>query len=209
MPSTQGLEMLIRQNPLTDQEWFDLIEGRRKLIKPHLDSFTLKELGSLPCLNSEGGSLHELGWDISKTKGDERFSLKTQGIFHRPYSAIERIPIPKAVHNNAPPYWDGGTMQIWGLTRSGLWVLATVNFIDKSGYKDRGRERATDIQIVESDLPTIVAKTKETPRWIWMSLGQTIKEWSEHRRLLHNQALNITRMIEIEELALSLVNQEE
>jgi len=93
MPSTKGLEVFVRKNQLADEEWFGLIEARRELIKPHLDSFTLPELGSFECMRSEVSFTHELRLDVSTTTGDERFSLKTQGIFRiQPWSAVERIP---------------------------------------------------------------------------------------------------------------------
>ncbi len=209
MPSTKGLEVFIRNNQLTDEEWFGLIKARRDLIKPHLDSFTLPEIGSLKCLRSEVSFTHMLSLDISASTGDERFSLKTQGIFHKqPWSAVEKIP--NSGFRPPPGGVDcpNGIMRVWGLTRSGLWIIATISYVGEHGYKGRGYERATNVEIVESDIPTIVAKTKEEPQRIWGELGKAIKSWREHRLALYNQALNLSRMVEIEELALSLVSSE-
>ncbi len=209
MPSTKGLEVFVRKNQLADEEWFGLIEARRELIKPHLDSFTLPELGALECMRSELSFTHMLRLDISTTTGDERFSLKTQGIFHiQPWSAVERIPNsgyrPWSDYVNCPD----GTMRIWGLTRSGLWVLVTIGFVGEDGYKGRGYERARAVQVAEAGLSTIVAKTKEKPQRMWEELGKVIKGFTEHRKSLYNQALNLARMVEVEELAFSLIPEE-
>lgn len=208
MPSTKGLEVFVRKNQLADEEWFGLIEARRELIKPHLDSFTLPELGMLECMQSDN-FMHMLRYDVSTTTGDERFSLKTQGIFRmQSWSAVERIPNSGYC---APPggvNCPDGTMRVWGLTRSGLWVLVTIGFVGERGYKDRGYERAKTVEIVETDLPTIAAKTNEKPQRMWEELGKVIKGFAGHRNALYNQALNLARMVEVEELALSLIPKE-
>jgi len=209
MPSTKGLEMLVRKNELAYEEWFGLIETRRELIKPHLGSFTLPELGVLECMRSQISFTHMLRLDISTTTGDERFSLKTQGIFRmQPWSAVDRIP--NSGYHAPPGYVKclDGIMQVWGLTRSGLWVLVTISFVGEDGYKGRGYERAKTVKIIETDLPTIAAKTKEEPRQIWEELGKAVKVFAEHRKLLYSQALNVARMVEVEELAFSLIPKE-
>lgn len=208
MPSTKGLEVFVRKNQLADEEWFGLIEARRELIKPHLDSFTLPELGALKCMQYDIFT-SMLRSDVSTTTGDERFSLKTQGIFRmQPWSAVERIPNSGYC---APPggvNCPDGTMRVWGLTRSGLWLLVTIGFVGEPGYKGRGCERARTVEIVETDLPTIVAKTKEEPQWMWEELGKVIKGFAEHRKALYSQALSLARMVEAEELAFSLIPKE-
>ncbi len=206
MPSTKGLEVFVRRSQLTDEEWFGLIESRRELIKPHLDLFTLPELGALECMRSESSSTHKLRLDVSITTGDEQFSLKTQGIFRiQPWSAIERIPNSDYRPSPGGVNYPDRTMRVWGLTRSGMWVLVTIGFVDEDGYKGRGYERAMTIEIVKADLPTIAAKTKEKPQQMWKELGKAIKSFMEHRESLYNQALNLARMVEIEELAFSLI----
>ena len=211
MPSTKGLEVFVRKDRIADEEWLDLIEARRELIKPHLDSFTLPELGSVKCLRNEN-FMHELRFDISTSTGDPRFSLKTQGVFSmQPWGAVERIPNsgyrpwPTDGHVNCPD----GIIQIWGLTRSGLWVLITVEFIGKEGYKDRGYERANTVHIVEADLPTIIAKTKEKPQRMWEQLGNVIRSFAVHRKWLYDQASYLVWTVEAEELALSLISKED
>lgn len=209
MPSTKGLEVFVRKNQLADEEWFGLIEARRELIKPHLDSITLPELGALECMRSELSFKHMLRSDVSTTTGDERFSLDTQGIFcMQSLSAVEWIPNsgyrPPPGGVNRPD----GTMRVWGLTRSGLWVLVTISFVGEEGRKGLGYERAWMVEIVEADLPTIAAKTKEKPQWIWKEFGEVIRDIARHRKSLYNQALNLAQIVVAEELAFSLIPKE-
>lgn len=201
MPSTRGLGVLVRENKLTDEEWFGLIEARRELIKPHLDSFTLQELGSLRCMRNRDSYSSLLRLDVSTSTGDERFSLKTQGVFW--LIAREQIPNP------GWPDYPNGTKRVWGLTRSGLWVLVTIGFVTERGYKERGYERAKTVEVIEADMPTIATKTKCKPRWMWKKLGEAIEGFAERRRSLYNQALGLARLVQIEELALSLFDFEE
>jgi hypothetical protein len=205
MPSIKGLELLIRKSQPTDKQWVRLIEARRDLIKPYLDSFTLTELGTLECLRRETFK-HALRLDISTTTGDERFSLKTQGIFCvQPYSAVEKIPQSNCFFPERCSGCSNGKMRVWGLTRSGIWVLVTIDFVGECGYKNRGYERATDVEIVEADLPVIIKETKEKPQQMWEELGKAIIDFAEKRELLYRQVANLAKMVRIEELALSLI----
>jgi len=202
MPTTKGIELLVRKDPISDEEWYSLIEARRSLIKPHLNLFSLRELGNIQCLEQEGPTfLHGLYAPFSDTPavtGDTRFSLKTQGIFYHPWSGDQRSGYP---HDEM--------MYIWGLTRDGLWLLVEVKFKSEAGYKGRGYERAQTVHIQESDLPTIIAKTKSKPEEIWRVLSEAIKEWTRFRGRVYHEALELMRVIEAEELMLSLVPRAE
>ena len=204
MPSTESIEILARQHPLTDDDWIQLIENRRELIKPHLDSSSLPTLGSLKCLRIEHW-MSELEYG-KETSGDERFSLKTQGIFFlQPYGAMERV-IRKG-HRGEPGSIlpSAGTKKSWGLTRFGQWIICTIGFVGSSGYKGRGREVATDVGIVEADVIRILAETKTPPKEIWQMLGQTIKDFAGHQRKLYAQAQSLANMVEVDELLLRFV----
>jgi hypothetical protein len=209
MPTTEGIGLLCRKNPLSDEEWYRLIEARRSLIKPHLDSFTLRELGEVKCLEQEGPNrLHSLqvGFLPEVVTGDERFSLRTQGIFYHPWSGDQKIPVDyRPSPSEEARLYPGGIKYIWGLTRKGLWILAEVKFRHEAGYKGRGYERALTVDIQELDLPTIVARTRSKPEEIWRVLGEAIKEYTRFRERLYYEALELRRVIEVEELMLSCI----
>jgi len=207
MPSTEGLKLLIRREKLTDKNWISLIVARHALIRSHLKSVTLPELGELKCLKTESFT-HPLKEGGPTVNGYGRFSLETQGIFHKSWDSIERIknsghrPPPGGVHV------PDGTMRIWGLTRSGEWIVATVHYVGLEGYKARGFEQATHVEIQEIDVGSLIAVTKEKPQHIWEELGKTIKAWAEWRKILYDDALNLSHMVEIEELAISLIPED-
>jgi hypothetical protein len=206
----ETLAILTRKEALTDTDWFDLIEARRAAIKTYLDTFTLPTLGDLHCMRSSNG-LHTLTQDFPRQAPEEQrlFWLKTQGLFYtQPHSAIEY----KAGTGHQPglggvPYPDG-VLQIWGLTRSGKWVVATVEFVGEAGYKDRGRQRATALSISECEIQDLLEKTKESPQVVWNSLGDSVKAWAERRQRLANEAQRLAHMIEIEELVMCQLNAE-
>jgi len=210
MPDTKGLELLVRKQPLTDDDWFSLIEARCSLLKPHLDSFTFSKLGDFNCLRSGLNETHAI-WKDNETGtiiGDHRVDLGTQGFFCCPKSSIERIPGSGYQAPLGGVNCPNGKMHIWGFTRYAEWVLVTVEFKvefkGEPGYKGRGYERAGRVFIEEADLKTIIAKTRSTPEEIWRELGRAIRNWTERRRELYNKALGIARTVEIEELVLSL-----
>jgi hypothetical protein len=207
MPSNEGLRMLVRQSPLTVEEWYTLIELRRQRMKPFLDMFTLPELGALKCLKMESG-LHGLGDRLIATVGDERFSLKTQGIFcSQPRSAVDRVKNSGYREGFGGINVPDGTMRVWGLIRSGHWVLVTIDFVGEPGYKDRGYERATGVDIVESSLPAILEWTKENPEEILRALGQVIKTWTERRREMYEQMEALAFSVRADEMILSLIDE--
>ncbi len=203
MPSTAGLEMFLRKDQITNSEWLRLLEARRLLINPYLDSITLPELGTLECLYSDVRE-HILRMDSPDVCGkNENFCLGTQGIFfasNREYTSPD-------------PFTSGtvcrdGRMHIWGLTRSSVWVLAMVTFVGEKGYKGRGYERAKTVTIRPEDLSVIAEKTRENPRLMWEKFGKAVKGLIGNRLRLYEQLFSIARMIEVEELICSLVSKE-
>jgi len=204
MPNTEGLEVLVRKQPLTMDDWLKLIKARCDLISPHLSSFTLSKLGDLKCLRTELSFTHSLLADLSYTTGDRWFSLDTQGIFYCSKSGIERIPNSGY---QAPPggvSCPDGVMYLWGFTRDASWVLVKVRFKGETGYKCRGYERAKEVNVEFAKLEEIITKTKSTPEEIWRELGKAIKGWAERREQLYHKALQMAQTVETEELALSL-----
>lgn len=208
-PSTKGLKLLTRTMPLSDQEWLDLIEARRELIKPHLDTFTLKTLGEVKCLRSDN-YCHKIGFNSPEVASGE-FNLSTQGIFRSNYR--NRV-LDQRKYRNPSSYQDefhtfGGTLYIWGLTRKVQWVIASVTYVCESGYKGRGYERATKVEIKETMILKILSVCKVSYEEIWRELSKEIHLWNQDRARLHEISTNLCRMCEIEELALPLVPAEE
>ena len=206
MHVNKSFRLFFRGRPITTEDWCFAIEACRELIMPHLGTFGLPELRTLHCL-ADGTSTHDLGKDAVVVSGDNRFSLITPGIFCKQnFSAVERITGSGFTTSTRCNY-SNGTLRIWGLTESGLWVLVTVGFIGESGYKDRGYEKAKTVNIIEASLPDIIAATKEHPQKVWKGLYTAINNWTAHRKELYEQALYIQRMVEVADIA-AAVNSE-
>jgi|GEM_PF-5069290 len=50
IPHKDGLRLLVRHEPMTDADWFTLLETRAALLKPHLHNLALKPLGDVNSL---------------------------------------------------------------------------------------------------------------------------------------------------------------
>lgn len=202
-----GMSVFVRSDKLTDADWYRLIESRRGLIRQYLDSFTLRELGQLPCMRSgcrpDG---HDLNSDDPEVRGRGLYSLKTQGIF-RVQLASAAVYVTE-VGGYRPWKKDyqslDGTKQVWGLGRHGGWLLAEVRFLGKPGPDNKGYQQAWIVTIEESDVPTIIKKTKETPQQIWGFLGLQIREWTKRRKHQYEEMLGLEEDIEREETLLRL-----
>ena len=209
MPSSEeGMSILVRKGGVEIEEWLLLLEKRRELLKPHLDSITLPELGRLKCLQTESFQ-HDLQLDNPTIIGSEEFSLRTQGIFCvQMWKAIEHIPNSGFAGYPGACQCLDGVLRAWGLTRSGKWVLITIHFSGHAGYKDRGYEKAEILEIKEADLATILDATKLKPKTIWNELGRVAKGIVEQREHLLHQVRHLAMVVEMEELALSLTERE-
>lgn len=194
-----ALRILVRKKQIKKEEWLKLIEARRLFIKDYFNKFTLPELGSLECLESDT-YYHELNIDGPEViSGDKKLSLKMQGIFYRQ-------PWGKTKYDHNPSHgFPDGTLQIWGLTRLGSWITVEVNFAGEAGYKHRGYQKAKTVKIERTNLVTIISRTGEKPIEIWRKLGEAVEEWTERCKKLHERALEIREIIKTEDKALSLI----
>jgi len=208
-PKTDGLAVLCRTTPLSDQEWLDTIETRRQAIKPHLDTFTLSTLGQVKCLQLENIT-HAISDNSPECVGGE-FDLNTQGIFRiAPWnSRVLNQRESRGLNYEREFRTLGGILYIWGLTRKAQWIIASVSYICEAGYKGRGYERTTKVEIEEAMVLKILSLCNVRYEEIWRELSKEVHLWNKKREELYNTSLNLTRMCDIEELALSLIPREE
>lgn len=195
-PSTKGLELLCRIKPLSDEEWLELVERRRQIITPYLDSFTLSTLGQVEFLHSEAG-IHQIRHDSPECFGGQ-FDLKTQGIFNTTF--MSRIQFPGSVLNDS-----GGVQYVWGLTRNGEWIMAGVTYNNVRGYKGRGYQRAIRVEIEKTTIPLILSVCKFTCEAVWLTLEHAVLSFEQNRKKLYEDASHLSRMCQIESLVLGLI----
>ena len=208
MPNNDGIELLTRKETLTDEEWLALLEARRKLIKPYLKTFTLSTLGKLECLRSELSFTHDLQMDFPEIKAEDGLSLETQGTFRaQPYQYVERIPNSGFQPPPGGCKCEGGIMYIWGLARSGEWILARVEFRGEAGYKGRGYERALTVEIKKTEIEEVIENTKAKPTDILDQLSREVSAWRESRQRILEAAKQLERAISFEDFLISCIRK--
>ena len=227
----EGLRILARQNALTEDDWFNLIGGRRALLEPYLRNITLKALGDLKIIyDDETGSgagygrmLRDGGLAVVQGKHGEfldtcaptmnsDFPLDTRGIFpdddvyygeHFKYNFREKGET-EAV----------GEIKFWGLTRNNEWIVVEVK-IKKYSTQSRipddhsdplgQRAEVEKVWVRKSNPREICAICKITPKWMWLRLGTVGKEWALHRQRLLLKAEQLAEVIKCEEMILGVI----
>ena len=164
MPSknSDGLSLLVRREPLTPEDWVKLVEARRALIKPCLDSISLPKLGTLggkpPLYARFAGLVNYPAWqDI-------------QGFF----KLLDRRGIDEETNYQV----------IWGLTRSGEWLHATGIYARR---EDCWKECSIKIECpisTTSLLEKLVPDLGYPAMTIWQDLEECIRKAKEERQKL-------------------------
>lgn len=213
MPSTEGLELLVRRTQPDYGEWLELLEARKRMLRPYLDMVSLGKLGDIKCLKREENQPkgfredHPIVQSSQTEQGDTPFTLDTQGIF-----SAKWVPafIPHSGYQ-APPGGvssPDGVVHFWGLTRSARWILVRVEFRGHPGYKNRGVQVASAVIIQETTPARIVEKMWYTAQEIWLELGRAVHNWLLDRQRLYLQIEETSHQIAMEERALSVIPAE-
>lgn len=206
MSSTKDpLKLLFRKKPLRLEDWLILVETRAEQVKPLLKISSLPELGHTRCLRLHSiRDDHPLEFDSPRLIGVNGLSLtlKTQGVFSVGYK--KHYP---GTGYKAPPgdvSYPNGYMALWGFTRDGEWVVATVNFVGVSDYK-YGKEVAKSVKILQTNLASVVNSTGVEPETIWDKLGEVVWELTRRREQLYKNALNFAQSIERQDFVISQI----
>lgn len=196
-----GAELLLRTAPLGDEEWIQLLESRRLLLKQYLDKFSLKTLGDVGCLSSESHQ-HEINWDNPEVVAQDGLGLDTQGIFGRGKTVFDQIKIPSAPWSGWGPSTEtvGGTVDLWGLSRKGEWIVIKVEFKKESGYKGRGYDRAVKVTIRRTTVDEL-AEVAGSTQLVWDLLGRTVAEWTDQRLRIYLQANELLAVVQAQDSA--------
>jgi hypothetical protein len=182
-------------------------------MKPHLNKVTLREVGAIEFAGSNGkGFGHKIREDNPQlvNHGDERLSLKTQGIFFHAHLASTEVPNsgyqPRKIGRDGLSIPNGERL-FWGLTRSGEWIVIIISYTGEEGPDRLGYERARGVEILLPDARITVDMSKETLREAWRRLGLTIREWMRSREKLYKQACALSAIVGYEETVLSLIER--
>ena len=233
LESTKSLRILARQNALTKEDWFILLEERRKLLAPHLREMSLKALCDLTIVCGArgrrrplrmGGVVERFTKDIPYRsyveecaldiviEGNSSFNFETRGIFpdddvyYRGHFKSDFIRASGKVEA------VGETVRFWGLTRNNKWITVetTIRFISqpRDPRYDENFEDTPEVErltIHESTPAEICQFCGVTPRWLWQRLGDAVHTWATHRKLLLSQAEALNGTIRQEETLVNII----
>lgn len=180
MPSdnSAGVKMLVRDNPLSEDEWINLIELRRGMIKPFLDKITLQRLGDV-----ERYFYHEKLEDLLKRV--RRFDpapdnrIKIQGFFE---------PLNPGDFSDSS-YKD--VYRFYGLSRDNQWLYVRV-ICPSSG---------NGCKFVVVEIPStkmLLKKTRIKPRGLWLDLGKFFGQAVKDRKTLMEDMEHVLLVMNIE-----------
>ena len=122
---------LCRKEPVTLEEWIEIVEYYRERVSPFLKRTTLPTLGDVRCIRGsvcwlgEGfrGTLQpkdgEGAIEVSEVGSPSRYRLKTQGIFATQKFEDVFDPLSEKPANDYSVF-------VWGLTRDNEWMAANV-----------------------------------------------------------------------------------
>jgi hypothetical protein len=215
-----GIRILARQNGLTEDDWYALIEVRRAMLADHLRSITLSELGDLRIMFNvfgnralrEGPTILKFNEDSSyrffNTAGPEEcegpYDLKTRGIF-----PDDTFGCNTSYVKDDKGVAVGKIIRFWGITRKNEWfkVEVTADIVEE----DYGSDQRRTVDLVQK-IVTSASNPREIctfcgmhPYKLWEQLGKFVLRWLEKRRELLRGVEQLAAIIKHEDVMLDAV----
>lgn len=188
--NSAGMRVLTRREPLTSQDWVEMIEARLALIRPFLHKITLPKLGDLGKRRVfEISSLKEVYQDLI----DNQAYFDLQGFF-------------TAMDSRFLSEGDAKYHPLWGLTRSGDWLYGVG--IEIPGPDGQWRKISLIIEN-QIKLERLLAKLQpdfaHPAEVVWCNLKVMIERATQDRLRLYEELNGIMDIIKAEEAVQSLV----
>lgn len=208
MPALQNNAwfFLVRQTPLTEEEWYGLLEARRLSLLPYLNSFTLRKLGDalIGRRRRDGAHLRMLLRENNPlVVADKGLSLDTQGIFS---DNVGEFKDREGEPTLSGLSWGRYKAFSWGLTRSGAWVLIEIEYETKRFVG----EEVQRVSIRKANPRIIIAEGASGNSFrIWRELGQEVRRWYRSRLQLYQEAEKLLIRVKEEETGVSWVPKPE
>lgn len=190
-PASAVLKELLEDKKLTKEQQMRVLEDRREILVRCMKSFSQKTLGQLACLDSGDGFYHELYKDKPRViSTDDDFSLETRGLYA----------------GNLFSRRKGRKRLAFGIDH-GSWLLVKINYSirERERIWPNENERAISVQVIRTDLPTILEEMKIDPMLIWSYFRIVTDEWVSHRRNLYDQACKVAGAMEKENAILCYI----
>ena len=196
------LEEVIAEMPYSENSWLGLAEKRRKLIAPHLDTFTLSTLDRVECLRIGMVERRALLTRVPVVGlGTRDMAEKVQGIFGCGYEEV-------LTEGQTSKYRDG-YWPIWGLTRDNRWILAKVFYhYSPPDGQYRAQQYEKSVEIIEMGLAELCREADREPRVIWEALGSAVNSWRKRREELLKDADDLDRLMAVETLVVKAALRE-
>jgi len=181
-----ALVELLQRKKLTKEQQILVLENRREiLVRNNVDIHINETLGQLACMDSgDGLTLRQLYNDKPQVVSiGNKFSLDCRGL----YAGV--------------PFYRGkdGVRLTFGLDNlSWLLIKITYSTVDKC-------EKASLVQVIRTDLSTILEELAIEPIFIWSYFKIVTDEWVSNRKALYDQACKVADGMKEEGIILSLI----
>jgi hypothetical protein len=202
MPSQEGIKKLLHKKSQKEIDWLEMLEERRKLVKPYLKELSLNTMSERIYLNggrSENTTVHQLKEDRPAivTSSNLGLTLETRGMFFPAFK-----PLKENIYTREPLEEEVYTW--WGISLYGDWLLINVRYDFRS--QDPSYEVAFQVDIAKrEDLSILVKSPGINPKEMWFSIGKLIMEWKQKREFLYRRASNLLATVKSEEQIVNII----
>jgi len=180
-----GMQILVRRDQVTKDEWIKLINARKALIEPLMDKVSLKTLGDSWVSREGGFKIREASFKTFSLEFNNPLGL--QGFFAEKGS-IPTEELEKRIYG------------LWGITRSGVWVLVLM-----VSHLENHRFEMREISVLRSTPKKIMEELGISAKEVWDQLGIFVKNAVKERERLLDEIKNIKDIILAEDAVLSLI----
>lgn len=186
MPHKDVLSIFTQRGPLAIEKWYEILEARKTFMMDHIDDLGQMKLGNIPIWNNPG----DISGTVSKglveahlaSPNKKQFNMDTRGVFVFDKQTFR----PISNHSNQ--------MAVYGFTRSGKWLIATIVSSDHEIYQS------------EEPVKTVRLESSDPNQWVTISpyrifalLGAVVKKHAERREALWQQALEMSFQFKMED----------
>lgn len=190
-PVSAVLKELLEGKKLTEEQQIQVLENRREILVRCMKTFSQKTLGQLACLNSGDGFYHELYKDNPRVISlDDKFNLDSRGLYA----------------GNLFSRQKGGQRLAFGIDQES-WLLVKISYFkeERNRIWPHENERAASVQIIRTDLRTILKEMEIDVPFVWSYFKIITDEWVSLRKALYERALLVSEGMNQESAVFCLI----
>ena len=188
-PASAVLKELLEGKKLTREQQLQVLEYRREILVRCMKTFSMNTIGQLTCMDSGNLFYHDLYNDTPRvTSIDNQFNLDSRGLY---------------AGNNFSQQ-NGRRRFTFGIDHES-WLLIKITYL-KEERTDRldKYERAEIVQVIRTDLSTILEEMKIEVNLIQTYFDITVDEWVSRRKRLYEDACKVKEGMDVERAILRL-----